>query len=60
MAFVFDMRRLHHGCGESLRVRPLKPVCRSRSDRDNNNQSAEVARNLTTRNGPGNAERSWE
>jgi hypothetical protein len=27
MAFVFDMKRLHHGCGESLLVRPLKAAC---------------------------------
>ena len=30
MAFVFDMRRLHHGCGESLLVQPLKPGCRAK------------------------------
>lgn len=28
MAFLFDMKRLHHGCGESLVVRPFKPQCK--------------------------------
>ncbi len=35
MAFVFDMRRLHHGCGESLLVRPLKSVCITKTQHDN-------------------------
>lgn len=48
MAFVFDMRRLHHGCGESLLVRPLKAECSARSAGNKQQQGSEKSRALVS------------
>lgn len=60
MAFVFDMRRLHHGCGESLLVRPLKPECSFRSGSDEERQKSGKVRLETSSAKTESAERHWE
>jgi hypothetical protein len=36
MTIPFDMRRLHHGCGESLKIKPCVLCCLERQSRRQN------------------------
>ncbi len=60
MAFLFNMRRLHHGCGESLLVRPLKPECNAKSGDDKQRRRFKKIRSKTGRVASDGRERSWE
>ena len=62
MTELFDMRRLHHGCGESLLVRPLKVECIARPGGKSRGKQVNKARNLSRLLDtvtPG-SERPWE
>lgn len=60
MVCVFDMRRLHHGCGESLLVRPLKPACIAKSGNDEQRQRPEKVRSEISHTETESSVRQWE
>ncbi len=60
MACIFDMRRLHHGCGESLLVRPLKPECIFMVEDDEQQVRTEKMRAESRRTKSKGRARRWE